>query len=147
MGASFRPPPSVAGLRRLQRACFLIGEEVIAAALPTGPWADSLRQLGAPFNVLLLSGELLAAAGQLERLGVLGGDLAAAPDAASERLWCWCAAHPPLRQLHIELERLEPIPPSILAVVARLTRAQPALLVECHHGPRAPFSDAFYHEV
>ena len=67
MHAATRVPPSVAGLSQLQRACF-IGSAAASAptALPIGPWANSLRQLATSLDAVLLSGELLAAAGKLE---------------------------------------------------------------------------------
>ena len=130
--------PALTGLSRLQRACFTGSRccqpdeiQPEAASLPHGAWAASLRQLGAPYGVLLRSGQLLAAAGQLERLGVLGGDLAAAPDNASERFWRWCATHSPLRQLQVEAERDQAVSPSVLAAAAGLRDERPALRVQC----------------
>lgn len=154
MEAARAPPPCIADLPSLQRACFLdfLGDDGYAddalplahGALPDGPWSASLRQLGASYSTLLLSGPLLAAAGQLEQLGVFKGGLAAEPSDASERFWRWCAAHPPLRELHIEMARYRALPsPSFMAAVEALQAARPALQVH-HHVGSSPFSDAFH---
>lgn len=79
-----QPPPSIAGMTRLRRACFLDRKHGGAArALPAGPWAAGLCQLGALYDALVLSEEALEAAGQLEELYVMRGDVGAAPSAAS----------------------------------------------------------------
>lgn len=78
---NMQPPPAVAGLARLQRACFTYsyGDPPGGyAALPAGPWAASLRQLCTSYDTSLLSRQLLEAAGQLEQLGVAGRDFAGA---------------------------------------------------------------------
>lgn len=126
-----QPPPSVAALSRLQRACFLRFGHQPPAALPAGTWAASLRHLATDYDTLLLSRRLLAAAGQLEELAVLGGYLADEPSRASERFWRWCAVHPPLRRLRIELERLGGVGAPFLESVAALRTARPALRVHC----------------
>lgn len=129
-----RLPPSIADLGKLQRACFQYidpsPEIMWLSGLPVGPWASSLRSLGAPYDMLLLSSELLAAAGQLEQLAVLDGDFEAAPSEASARFWRWCAAHPPLRQLDVEV--LEPVSPDAthLAALEELRTARPDLRVQ-----------------
>ena len=96
-----------------------------------GPWAASLRQLGAPYSVLRASGELLAAAGQLEHLCILGGSLVvesnAEARAASQGFWRWCTAHPPLRQLQIDLQPATAVSSSLLD---GLLGARPALQVQ-----------------
>lgn len=132
MAAAAQPPLAIAGLSRLQRACLSCGGES-QGPLPNGPWAGSLRQLGAPYGMLLLSSELLAAAGRLERLGVLGGKAAyaAAPSDASRRFWRWCAEHSPLRQLKIEMYDNAPAAPSFVAATHDLRNARPTLQVQC----------------
>lgn len=158
MGAAAQPPPSLASLSRRQRFCITDAEwppswyedeYPPAAALPAGPWAASLRKLGAPYRALWHSGPLLAAAGQLEQLGVLEGGFSDAPNDASERFWRWCAAHPPLRQLHIEMqfpdcEKREGDPRVVWIprAVHGLQRVRPALRVEWH-SDTASFSDSF----
>ncbi|PRW51148.1 putative LRR receptor-like serine threonine- kinase [Chlorella sorokiniana] len=76
--AAWQPPPSVGGLSRQERACFMpkIAAGMPAApatALPAGPWAASLRKLGASYDTLLLSGALLETFSQLERLTCFAG--------------------------------------------------------------------------
>lgn len=128
------PPPSIAGLARLQRACFSRSCETDCppGALPTGPWASSLQQLGATYETLLLSSQLLAAATRLEELAVLGGDLTAAPSDASKRFWRWCAEHPALQQLQVELDARELASAAFTAAEHGLRDARPALRVHCH---------------
>ena len=158
---SMQPPPSVAGLSRLQRACFtyLYGSPPGGyATLPVGPWAASLRQLCASYATLLASGELLAAAGGLEQLCVSGRDFAGAvrPDfppaaleffeAAIERFWRWCTEHPTLRELHFELDSYAQRQAALVAAVEALTPARPALGVH-RHVDSLPISGAFFHSV
>lgn len=84
------PPPSVAGLARLERACFYrftFGHNYQApVALPVGPWTGSLRQLYTDFETLLLSAELLGAASRLQEVYVLSG-LRDPPDATSDQFF------------------------------------------------------------
>lgn len=144
--AAARPPPSIAGLARLQRVCFLPGDFFPLEALPTGPWTSSLRQLGASYRILLLSGPLLAAATQLEQLGVLEADSSTEPGEARERFWRWCAEHPPLQQLHIELNYSDAVPTPLLLAINELQGARPALQVLCHTG-LAHFPALFEYDV
>ena len=154
---NMQPPASVAGLGRLQRACFTYSYGNPPggyAALPNGPWAASLRQLCASYDTLLLSGELLAAAGGLEQLCVSGRFAGAvrpdfppaALEAASERFWRWCAEHPPLRELHFELDSYAPPQATFVAAVEALTPARPALGVH-RHVDSLPVSGAFFHSA
>lgn len=130
MGPSAGLPASIAGLGRLQRACFWRGEEAPApvppAALPMGPWAGSLRELGAPYDTLVLSGDLLTAAGRLETLTVMRGDLMAADSDASARFWWWCATHPPLQVLIVDLGN-SPVGGAFVVALNQLRNARPAL--------------------
>lgn len=133
MTAADLPPPSVAGLSRLKRACFEPQSdpwEASRAALPTGAWSGSLRQLAASHSVLLLSHQLLAAAGRLEQLTVIDVSctkLGAEPDDAEGRRFLrWCATHPSLQQVYFEEV---PTAPGLLAAVDVLRAARPALQV------------------
>lgn len=152
-----QPPPSVAGLSSLQRACFLPFHGgphwQPTAPLPLGPWAASLRQLFTDFETLLFSSELLAAAGQLEQVGVLGGDLGAERNAASERFWRWCFRHQPLRQLHIEMETLAlpGVGSHFVGAVNAMHGMRPELQVHCQAESGvvlfSPSVRAFQHHV
>lgn len=136
MPCASQPPPSIAGLSRLRRACFptRASDTTPGAALPAGPWAASLRQLGARFEVLLFSPELLAAASQrLEEVGVAGGSFSASSNAYGQqrRFWQWCTAHPPLCNLHIQLHHFEKVVPTFVAAMNDLRDERQALQVHC----------------
>ncbi len=72
-----RAPAALVGLSRLQRCClgspYIAGNlEALPTPLPLGPWAASLRSLGATLDVLQHSAEMLSAATQLSRLAIMG---------------------------------------------------------------------------
>ena len=95
-------------------------------ALPPGHWAASLRSLGASLDVLWRSTEVLAAATQLTRLAVLGGNfywLASAP------LWEWAGSHPSLQQLQIDVCMQANVTGAALQAICCLARERPALNV------------------
>lgn len=133
MDASTAPPPSIVNLTRLQRACFFVTGDIDGirprvSALPAGPWAGSLRHLGASYETLLKSSQTLAAAGQLEQLSVLEGGFKS-HSSASKRFWRWCGSHPPLRRLHLEMADDHYLSPAFAAAVSGLQSARPALQV------------------
>lgn len=144
MEAATCPPPSITHLSRLRRVCFLphTGDadtpEPPAAALPVGPWAGSLQQLAAPFEVLLLSGQLLAAAGRLEQVSALAGVYAA----DGQTFWHWAATHRPLRQLRYERFRTLLLPRAFKAALRALRSARPELQVRSYRAGRLPALDA-----
>lgn len=141
-------PPAIAGLSRLERACFSnMNEPPAPAALPAGPWAGSLRRLCSSYKTLLLSGELLGAAGRLERLDVLCGDYVASCGDASdrERFWRWCEGHPPLRQLHLSLGYQ--VSSHVTVAINALRDVRPALRVECRIRHGNSFEEEFEHSV
>lgn len=141
MQESASVPSSVAGLARLRCAHFTwwvdFSEAPAPPALPVGPWAGCLQQLGAPYQSLLLSDQLLAAAGRLEQLTVYDTGCEAAPDGAKDRFWRWCGSHPPLRHLRAEDDSKGGEPALFGADVEELGRTRPALLVEWFDGSEA----------
>lgn len=138
-------PRSVAGLSHLQRACITPCHTQTGFTLPTGPWVGSLRQLSANYDSLLLSSQLLAAAGRLEQLGVLRGRFASSP-LAGERFWGWCSSHPPLQRVDVVLPAHEVAPPVLLTALSSLQKARPALRMQLKSGGMDP-EDEFLHRV
>lgn len=128
MAAAATPPAAIASLPRLRSARFRPYEvrHLPPTALPMGPWAGRLQHLGASYGTLLLSGELLAAAGQLRELTIHGDGSLAQPSAASERFWWWCAVHPPLQKLRIEAREYTQFAAIVLKAILQLQRAWPA---------------------
>lgn len=64
---------AAASLPHLQRCCISPGPRspLQNRSLPAGPWASSLRLLAAPYGMLLLSGDLLRAASQMDEVCLL----------------------------------------------------------------------------
>lgn len=125
------PLPSLTALSSLRRCC--LGASCFCAAdqplpsvgLPPGPWAASLRELGACLDVLQHSVEALSAATQLTRLAVLGGSF---QGDAQDAFWDWAAERPPLQQLQIDLPgEDELVPCAAVHNVCYLARQRPAL--------------------
>ena len=142
------PPPCVAGLARLQRACFHADVRLAgsAADLPDGPWAGSLRQLGTSYEVLLRSDALLAAATQLEQLHVMkAGWLLGTWTPACLAFWEWCRRHPLLQQLHIRLAPFDTVPGAFVAALNQLRNERPALQVQLHEFDTPMCSSLFHH--
>lgn len=126
-------PPAVSGLSRLQRAFFegTADAHGNVPALPAGPWASSLRQLGASYDVLAASGGMLAAATQLQELHLMGGNFTDPQHA----FWAECVPHlPMLRLLHFYSDMGEFLANShILFQLADLARGRPEL--DMQHSP------------
>ncbi|PRW32686.1 LRR receptor-like kinase family [Chlorella sorokiniana] len=123
------PPAAVAGLSRLQRCClgsadYAGNPEMPPIALPPGPWAASLRELGASLDVLQHSAGTLAAATQLTRLAITGGSFKGHQQAA---FWEWARIHPLLRKLQIEFLHEAELPGAAVHAICSLSRQRPAL--------------------
>lgn len=114
--------PAIAGLTRLRRACF----DAEPAALPAGAWVTNLQELGAPHDP-----QLLRAAPRLEKLTVFK-DYDYSKAGPESGVWRWCAMHPSLQEVHIELPSPGPVPSVLLVAVTELQSARPALRVSCH---------------
>lgn len=145
MHAGGAPPPSVAGLAGLRRACFAGNEfesDDEPSSLPDGPWAASLRTLGASYALLQHSGRLLAAAHGLEQLGVLG--CSTAEGGQQEEGGCWerVAALPQLQLLQVDALVDEQVPAALLAAVSALQGARPGLRVLWHRTQRHDYNAA-----
>lgn len=68
-----------------------------------GPWQNSLRWLSANWSALGSSAAVLAAASQLEFVGILScPDHECTEQADWEAFWGWAATHPPLRRLSLD---------------------------------------------
>ena len=94
-----------------------------AAPLPPGPWAASLRSLGASLDVLAHSTGVLSAATQLTRLALTGNSL---QSDAEEAFWEWVGSHPSLRQLQIDVGGYD-VASAMLHTVISLARKRPQL--------------------
>ena len=92
--------------------------------LPLGPWATSLRELGASLDVLPHSLAMLSAATQLTRLAVTGGSYE-----HSDALWKWARSHPPLRQLQVDIQYDVELSTTVLHAICSLARERPELTV------------------
>jgi len=127
-----QPLPGLAGLARLQRCClssawWAKNSEAPAMPLPPGPWAASLRSLGAPVDVLALSTEVLSAATQLTCLAVLGGKF---QEDVPEAFWAGAHEHPSLRRLQIDVPAELKIPAATLQAICNLACEWPELKVK-----------------
>jgi len=124
-------PLALVGLSRLQRCCLCgvdYGAELEAplSPLPPGPWAASLRSLGAGLDVLARSTEVLATATQLTRLALAGNSLYSKDQAA---FWEWAGSHPSLRRLQIEVDEYTDLSGPTLHAICSLARERPQLEV------------------
>lgn len=127
-----QPPASLAGLSRLQRlclggACYPPGEQLgPPVSLPAGPWAASLRCLGASLDVLAQSLEVMQEATQLTRLVVTGSSFTRQDQDA---FWEWAGSHPSLRQLQVEVRDDVDLPGGTLHAICSLGWSRPELRV------------------
>ena len=139
MGAGASPPLSVEGLGCLQRACFVsLNHELVQGAhLGAGPWVRSLQRLCCHYSVLLNSPMLLESGVQLQQLGLIAEEGAAAQDDDSGRFWQWCASHAPLKHLVIDLpvgdEPTGDIPSSLMVALDQLRNAHVASAAGARH--------------
>lgn len=167
IGTVCSTPCAVAGLSRLQHCCLAAPCAAAGAAaddeethppdesascldgLPKGPWAASLRALGAEFPSLLRSQALLqAAGGQLETLCCVGA-MPLASRAQQEAFWRWAAAAPRLRRIKFDLSSIEHIGGMVRSAVLALQQARPDLQIQgLEEDPlRRRSSDTFYQEL
>ena len=130
------PPAALAGLSRLQRCCLGPAEDLGAlppqAQLPAGPWAGSLRVLGANSDVLQRSMALLSAATQLQHLAVTGGTYTQ----LGGNFWEWAGSHPSLLHLELHVVQSSDVPGHILHSALALNAARPSLHVTSSEGAR-----------
>ena len=125
-----QPPATISGLSRLQRCCLGSAKfdpaELSAqlAPLPPGPWAASLRELGASMDVLPHSLAMLSAATQLTRLAVTGGSYE-----HSDALWEWARSHPTLQQLQLDILKVTQLSGATLHAICSLAHERPELTV------------------
>ena len=101
--------------------------------LPAGPWASSLRALGAPLCVLCSSTEVLSSASQLKHLACLGPpvpfDGPVDATGRSRALFGFLASHPPLRCFSTESFSDQSCwSREFVAAMCRLHRLRPSLM-------------------
>ncbi|KAI7836518.1 hypothetical protein COHA_009619 [Chlorella ohadii] len=125
------PPAALAGLTRLQRCCLdancpARNADPPPTPLPPGPWAASLRSLGASLDVLALSTGVLSAATQLSRLAVARSSL---NDIEQEAFWEWAGGHPSLQRLQIEVGAQVTVPGATVQTLTMLAQELPQLEV------------------
>ena len=144
-----QPQAALAGLSRLQRCC--LGSAMYDAGdwdleletLPPGPWAASLRELGASLDVLPHSLAMLSAATQLTRLAVTGGSYE-----DSDALWKWARSHPSLLQLQIDIQHGVELSTCALHAICSLACQRPELTVVTKTPGEPPlFDNEFYIEI
>ncbi len=121
-----QPPAALAGLSSLQR-CILeysTHEGVLPTPLPPGPWAASLRSLGASLDVLARSTGLLSEATQLTRLALTHTSM---ENHGQEAFWEWAGSHPSLRRLQIEAGEEADLSDATLHAIGSLAHQRPEL--------------------
>lgn len=143
-------PHSIAVSSSLQRVCIYTSTAVDQdlAALPTGLWASSLRQLWVSYTPLLLSAELLAAADRLEHVFIMNASaskLASITEQSEQAFWDWAAVHPPLQSL--QFLRCEKLPFSFVSSLLALKNARPQLRVHCATYDDRLLADTFFPEM
>ncbi len=133
------PPAALAGLRRLQRCCLGTAKYLAQQQrqqqrqpLPAGPWAGSLRVLGASSDVLPRSAALLSAATQLRHLAVTGGSYTQ----LGRDLWEWASRHPSLQHLELHGEDTSEVPMHIVHNALALKEVRSSLKVTSSGGLR-----------
>ena len=125
--------PALVGLSRLQHACFFKCHAL--SSLPAGGWCSSLQLLVGPPKCALGSEEFLAAAGQLQEVGVLDGEC----DQRCLALLQCAATHPPLRRLRFAMSGL--VPAALLGAALHVQRER--LQLEVTHEPNWQYASLF----
>ena len=137
------PFAALAALNRLQRCCLGNAERGFRQQqdpplqLPTGPWAGSLRSLGAGWDVLPHSSQLLSAATQLTELAVTGGSLEAP---LCPQFWRWAETHRSLQRLQIDV--WGSLPAWMVQYMLGLKDARPGLDIQVEQA----FDDGMFSE-
>lgn len=101
------PPASLASLRQLRSFCFLSYEEdsTDPGQLPAGPWLAGLGRLAGTCRLLLASLPDLAAATQLQELGMLL--VVDAEQQSAVSILQWAAGLPAMRRVRLQCWRWE----------------------------------------